>query len=331
MIIEDKKEIQLYALNLLEKNIKEVEKNIKSNGSEDEKEYQEKIKNFLSKLDTLKDFPDKLDDGEIVKYHKYLVVREADKYYLSTIRETQKIENEQELLKNHFKILNENGFIEKKNITMTALENKIKEEFENLSIKYVKKTPFEEKLETLINYNSPLGLQIMDDYNINNLKQIRMKPKKMTYDDALEISLIKDYQKEIDNIKNSDDLILIKISQLKNIIKRIAPLKDELKDEILENLEKNPKNDFFSLINSVKLENKKPENELNLYQEKVSKKILQDEKILEELPVKIIKNESLVIYTPFDNLKGIKELLNVQKDNIKKTENIIKHSKFGII
>ena len=331
MIIEDKKEIQLYALNLLEKNIKEVEKNIKSDGSENEKEYQEKIKFFLSKLDTLKDFPNKLNDGEIVKYHKYLVVREADKYYLSTIRETQKIENEQELLKNHFKVLNENGFIEKKNITMTVLENKIKEEFENLKIKYVKKTPFEEKLETLINYNSPLGLQIMDDYNINNLKQIRMKPKKMTYDDALEISLIKDYQKEIDNIKNSDDLILIKISQLKNIIKRIAPLKDELKDEILENLEKNPKNDFFSLINSVKLENKKPENELNLYQEKVSKKILQDEKILEELPVKIIKNESLVIYTPFDNLKGIKELLNVQKDNIKKTENITKHSKFGII
>ena len=315
------KEKLLYGINLFEKEIKTKEKELK------DENYNKKFKLFFSQIKPNSEFPSQIKDGAMVRYKKYLITREEDKYYLSTVRETKKLKNEDVLLKTHKNEIAE--YIEKKPVTVTLLENKLKEEYEKLGLKYVKKTPLNEKLETLINLNSPLGMSVLEDYNINFSTQIRMKPKKMNLEEALEFEEIKNAYSKLEDVLNSDELILIKISELKGILKELEPLKEELKEEILKNFEENEKNEFFSKINSVKLENKKPNDELNLYQEKISNEFLKNEDLVKELNAEVEKNESIVIYSPFNNLKQIEELLNVQKEFIQK--NNIDNSKFGLV
>ena len=221
-------------------------------------------------------------------------------------------------------------YLEKKPVTLTELEPQIKEEFEKLNIKYVKKMPFMEKIDVLANKNSELALKLLNDYDFSHSTQLRMKPKKMTFEDALNNKEIRQIYKNAKDIVNSDELNFIKISLLNAILKQISLESDNLKEEILKNYQKNGKIEFFSVNDLLKLNNKKSVDQLDIYGEKISKDILKNDEAIKELGIIVKKNKSLVVYSPFNSLKEIKELFNVNKQRTQINKNL-NNSKFGLI
>jgi len=317
-----RKDKYLYSLNLFEKWIKDKEKEMKND------EFVNKVKDFLEKRKSLNEIPEEIEKDSIIRYKNYIIVSFEDKYYLSTIRENKKIKNEKEILQNHKNEIEE--FIEKKPASLSILEPLIKEEFEKLDIKYKKTMPFLDKLDILTSKNSSLAQEILKEYDVNVNSQLRMKRNKLSFEDIFEFEDIKKYYSLAQETLNSNELNLVKLSQLKGILKGISPIQEELKKEILENLEKNSKNEYFSKSDLVKLKNKIPENELTIFNEKLSKEIMKNEDLLKKVNADVETNNSLVIYAPFNSIKEIKELLNANKERVE-VKNNIANSRFNII
>jgi len=316
------KEELYYALLLAEKEIKAQEKNLKGEG------YTDSYKEVFDSLKPFKEFPDNIPDKQFMRYKNYLIGKEDDKYYLSTLRETHKIKNANEILKNFHDNKELQNYIEKTSVSISFLEPKIKSAFEEIGVKYKKTMPFEEKLEILQSSNTPLSKAILNEYNIEKNMQLRSKRNKFTYEEAVsDIEEIRNINSQVQRILAGEDLRIVKISQLKDIIKKFTPLKEELKNELLETDEPL---EFFNKSNTLKLVNKIPADELTLYQEKLSNSILDNKDLLEEVKAEIETNDSLVIYATYNSLNEIKELLDGNKERVK-ANNDISNSKFGIV
>ena len=322
MDLKEKEELY-YALLLAEKEIKNQEKNLKGEG------YTDTYKEVLESLKTSKEFPESIPDKQFLRYKNYLIAKEDDKYYLSSLRETKKIKNANEILENFHDNEKVQKYIEKTPVSISFLEPEIKSAFEEIGVKYKKTMPFEEKLNILSASNTQISNIILNEYDIQKNTQLRSKRNKFTFNEAIDaINEIKEINEQINAILSSEELRIIKISHLKDIIKKFAPLKEELKNELL--LTKEPL-EYFNKSDTVKLVNKIPNDELTLYQEKLSNSILNNEDLLKEIKAEIETNNSLVIFASFNSLNEIKELLNANKERVEVKNDIHNNSKFGII
>jgi hypothetical protein len=308
-------------LSVVEKKVSEEEKKINND------EY---IKNFFNafrsfeKKDT---FPDNIKDGEIIRYKDSVLIKEEDNYYLAEKRVLRKILNTDEILKNDsYKELIAN-YIQKKPLSKTEIEKTLKEEMKKEGLKYDRKKSFEENVEVLLLKGNIFARKINEEFEFEKETGVRVKPKSLSLED---VEKYKNFLKELNEILKSDELNIVKISQIKFLMYQIKNLKDEIKDEIVKNKENFEKSPFISLSNLLKLNNKKPLNEMELVKETLSNSLAKDENLVKKINAEIDSKEILVIFKPFKSLKEIEELLNVKKDFIQQ-KNAIDNSKYNII